>query len=278
MTGRSVSLIWLLVLGLAAGLFAVAWVVPRLNRIYEQTQAIDSLETERHQLAARVEDLTRELNLMLANPGEEPLPAPAAPPATTSSEDTAKRLVEVRLLAETQDRLAQATATVEDLELRVGALEASVASLTQQNRGLTESEAELQDRLTSSNHIVEAMREELQGNAERLMKLETRNRTLRKQNREAMDKITPQAKLFGDLENVHRRRERLLTGIVRRYHDVNDQYRSAALRLNNPEPDTASTGVDLSRIQNSLTLAEEDLKQLRTLSSQAARIQRQMPK
>lgn len=276
MTGRSASLIWLLVVGLAVGLFAVAWVVPQLNRIYEQTQAIESLETERHLLGARVEVLTEQLNQMLAEASVPSEPAPAPAPASVSTEEAAKRLAQVRMLAETQDRLAAATSTVEDLELRVGELEAAVASLTQQNEALKQSEAELQDRLHGSTQIVEAMQEELKGNSERLMKLEARNRALRNENREVTDRITRLVRSAHDLESVRRRQAELLDGIVSRYRQVNDQYRTVALRFNNPEQRTPTAGVDLSRIENSLTLAEDDLKELQTLNSRAARIQRRM--
>ena len=276
MTGRKASLIWLLAIAMVAGLFAIAWVVPQWNRLTEQADTLERLERERVTLTSRVEDLTRELNLVLTASSEAEEPQTLTPSATAQSDDAAKRLVEVRLLAETQDRLADAAATITELENRVGELEAAVNVINEENRKLKASEEDLQNQLTSANRVSEAMQVELKSNSDRLVRLEGRNRTLRKKNQEAEEKVTRLAKLSGDLENVHRRQESLLNGIVRRYRDVNDEYRSAALRLNNPEQRDSTPGVDLSRILNAINLAEEDLRQLRTLSSQALRIQRQL--
>ena len=278
MTGRRASLIWLVVLSTLLGVFALAWLVPRLNRMAEQARTLNRLESEGRTLGTRAEDLARELGALLS--GEDPA-SQTAPVAVTSvappgPEEMAKRLEQVRLLAETQDRLAETTATVEDLRQRFRDLEAVVSRTTAQNEALAASEEALKDRLAGSDRIIEALQVELDTNSDRLVKLEARNRSLRKQNTEAENRIARSSKLLRDLENVHRRQEALLTGILRRYNEVNDQYRSATLRLNNPQQDAPEAGVDLSRIQHAITLAEEDLRQLRSLNVQAARIQKQL--
>ena len=280
MTGRRTSLIWLGVLAITLGVFAGAWLLPRLNRMAEQSLMLNRLETERQEMAARVEELTGRLNDLLLGESAEPETAPAAgtSPAAHFGEETKRRLEEIRFLAETQDRLTEAVTTIEDLQLRVEQLREESAGATEQNKLLAASEQDLADRLASSNRIVEAMEAELKTNSDRLVKLEVRNRNLRKENKEAGDKIARSSKLVRDLENVYRRQEALMTSILRRYREVNDQYRSAALELTNSEGYTRTAGVDVSRIQNAITLAEQDLSQLRGLNAQAARIRKQLGK
>lgn len=278
MTGRRASLIWLVASSTVLGVFALAWLAPRLNRMTEQAQTLNRLETEGRDLGARAEDLARELGNLLSGEGagSAPAPAPVALVAPPGPEDMARRLAEVRLLAETQDRLAETTATIEDLGQRLRDLEAVVAQTTTQNEALSASEQALKDRLAGSGRIVEALHVELDTNSDRLAKLGARNRSLRKQNTEAENKIARSSKLLRDLENVRRRQETLLTSILRRYNEVNDEYRSATLKMNSPLQGTPTAGVDLSRIRNAITLAEEDLRQFRNLSVQAGRIQKQL--
>jgi hypothetical protein len=58
--------------------------------------------------------------------------------------------------------------------------------------------------------------------------------------------------------------------MLRRYKDVTEQYRALSARLDNP-PDT-------SRIQDSIALAEEDMRQLAGLNAQASRLQQRIGK
>jgi chromosome segregation ATPase len=117
----------------------------------------------------------------------------------------------------------------------------------------------------------------LKGNSDRLVKLEVRYRKLKQQKQEADNKLKRSAKLLRQLESVQRRRETLLRNIVRRYREVSEQYRAVALQVNNPDQ-FSSGGVDLSRLQNAVTLAEEDLRQLRPLNARAQCLQKELCK
>jgi chromosome segregation ATPase len=278
MTGGRASLIWLVLVGVGVALFAGAWLVPHLNRVSEQTEALNRLETEGQQLAQRVEDLTRELNDLLAAPGQEEEAPPsglAAAQALARSEQ-AKRLEEVRLLAETQDRLQEATLTADELSARIAQLETSLARIEEEKKLLADSEADLKDQLARSNRVVEAMRSELKGNSDRLVKLELRDRQLREQNAGFEDKLSRSGKLTQDLEDLYRRRDDLLTNIVRRYREIADEYRTVSLGSGDPDQSRSAESTDLSRIQHALSLADEDLRQFETLNARAERIRREL--
>jgi chromosome segregation ATPase len=83
-------------------------------------------------------------------------------------------------------------------------------------------------------------------------------------------------KLADDMEDVARRRETLVTNLSTRYREASDTLRALSLQLENRGAGAASGPNDLSRIQNAVTLAEEDLRQLRSLSARARQLQKEL--
>jgi|YNPMSStandDraft_1061717.scaffolds.fasta_scaffold21171_3 chromosome segregation ATPase len=280
MSGRRASLIWLIVLLSALAVLVPVWLVPRLRWTSEQRRELERLASERTELAAKVDELSRDLERLRTATAPEPPEGESAARAAAAltEEERARRLEQVRLLAAAQEKLAQAASTIVSLEERVHELEQAVARITEENKRLAASEADLTERLASSNRIVESMREELKSNAARLVRLETQNRSLNENYREAQKKLTRAAELLRDLEGIHQRQEALLAGLLQRYREINDQLRSSALRRSNLEEREPAGGLDLSRIDNIVSLAEEDLRQLQSLNARAARIRNEMPR
>jgi len=134
--------------------------------------------------------------------------------------------------------------------------------------------SESEEQLAGANRLAEAMQGELKGKNDRLVPLQTANKSLREENRQAREKIRRLTELSAELEDVNRRREAYLTGIIRRYRELTEQYRALATRLENRSE--APSGADMTRIENTVSMAEEDLRQLRNLNAQAERIQRQI--
>jgi chromosome segregation ATPase len=280
MTGRRASLIWLVLLLAAIALFVPVWVVPRIRWTAEQRQQLDQLKAERETLAARVEQLSQDLEELREAAGRPAVggePRSAAESVLTEQE-RAKRLEQVRMLAVAQEKLAQAANTIVALEQRVHELEQAVAKITDENKRLTASEADLTGRLASAHRVIETMQEELKSNSARLVRLETQNRSLNERDREAQKKLSRSGELLRDLETVQRRQEALLSGILQRYREVNDHLRSSALRRSNTDEREAASGLDLSRIENIVSLADEDLRQLQSLNARAARIRNELPR
>ena len=68
-----------------------------------------------------------------------------------------------------------------------------------------------------------------------------------------------------------------MSSILRRYKDLTEQYRSLSGALDGRRPDSVGVNVpDLSRIQNSILMADEELRQIASLNAQALRVQRKI--
>jgi chromosome segregation ATPase len=270
-------LIWLLVLGIGIGLFAGLWVIPHQNRLNEQAERIKRLEEERSRLAARIVELTEEpretpVDTEIPEGGDEHL---AAARAQTRAEQ-AKRLEEIRLLSETQKRLADATLTIDELEAKVSSMTASIQHLEEESKRAAQKEAELSAQLDRANRVINAMQDQLAGSEDRMVSIEVRNRKLDQQRREAEKTLAETRQIVQKLEDLHRRREDLLTRIVGRYREAADEYRNVALRASNSGQADSSPGLDLSRFENAITLADEDLRQFEKLTARAARLRDQL--
>ncbi len=280
MTGGRASLIWLALLACGVGLFAIAWLTPHLQRIADQSESLGRLELEGEQLAARVQELTTELNRLLA--GEES-PERVPPEELDAARaglqaEKARRLRDVRLLAETQRELEEARLTIAELQAKVEDLQDAVRRLESRNRALAEAEAALREQLERSSRVIAAMRAELKSNQERLVKLEARNRTLREQNQKLSRRIERTGTLLTNLERLQRRRENILANIARRYREVSDEYRALALRLGTADERDTEQSLDLGRMENALSLADEDFRTLETLQARANRILEELSK
>lgn len=278
MTGKRASVVWLALVGAGLIVFGLGWVYPAVHRMREQQGTIERLEKEKAGLAKKLEDLTERFNLLLASEGAEVETADPRLSALSrlSGEERAKRLEQLKMLGEIQDRLSNATATVKQLEARVQELEQTAIKADEGKRSLTVAEADLKQRLADSNRVIEAMQAELKSSSDRITGLEARNKALAAQQRDLDSKTTNTAKYVQELEDIHRRQEAIMTSILQRYREANDRYRSLALRMDEPQRDAPASGADLSQIGNLVSLVEEDLRQLRNLNAQAARIQRQL--
>lgn len=114
----------------------------------------------------------------------------------------------------------------------------------------------------------------MKGKDERLADLEAANRRLREDNRASADKIAQIPRYLRELEEINRRREGYLSNILRRYKDITDQYRALSARLDRDS--TAPGASELGAIQNTISMTEEDLRQLASLNSQASRVQQKI--
>ena len=80
------------------------------------------------------------------------------------------------------------------------------------------------------------------------------------------------------MQELQRRRESHLNSILRRYRDVTDQYRAltGVLEDRRQLDAPATAGLDLARVQNSISMVEEDMRLINRLTAQEARLQRQL--
>lgn len=83
-----------------------------------------------------------------------------------------------------------------------------------------------------------------------------------------------------DLQNLNRRRDVYLTSIVRQYREITSQFRamSGMLDSSRDQSSSAFSGAALTRIQNAISQADDDLRQLNDLNAQAHQLEKKFMK
>ena len=253
------------------------------NVIFWQARMISGLQAqlagranENAELQRRVDQLTH------ARAGQAPaLPKTAAPRLSPSNAGTAS--AEALSAAEQRadrlrDSLAQANAEITRLQARVSDLQAQVDSAAADNRGLTAAAEASKKGQADAEQAVEAVRAELKANTARIAQLENSNARLKEETAAAKQSPAPAQQIIADLEGIFRRRETYLNNILRRYREITEQYRAMSGVMDSQRDRGAAAGAaEISRIQNSISLAEDDLKQITALNAQASRLERKLP-
>jgi hypothetical protein len=191
-----------------------------------------------------------------------------APRAETTPSDAAGRLDLIRVLGENQHKLSAGQATIDELNNRIAGMESRIGQLTEERAALRRSETDLKDRLDTQIRLAGALQAEAKARDERLVEVQAANRILRQRGEEGPARLAPMLEAAAELEELSRRREATLNNILRRYREVTDLYRN--MTLEQPQ----ETGI--SRIQNAISLAEEDIRQLQTLNAQSSRVQKKL--
>lgn len=258
--------IWIIVLLAAA--VAVAWQA-RVNR--QQAARLAQLGAENTQLKQRVADLS---HMPAAPPAEPAQPTPAGPPRALPPAYNAADAIAIQRL---KLSLADANASLARLETRAEQAEAQAQNLTVDNKRLAASEADLKESLSAANQAVDAMQRELKSGREHATQVEIAYQKLRDQSGIDAHKLADIQQLANELQDIHKRRETYLNSILRRYRQITEQYRSLSGVLQAQRTDAPAAGsADIARIQDSIALAEEDLRQLNNLNAQALLIQKKM--
>lgn len=261
-------------LALAAALFILqrrsaesAGLSGRLKRLEQENL---ELRARKAQFEHQVQELQQQLGVESSSLAE------LASRGVQRSQLPAGTLDAIRMIGQLKESLASANVAAEQLRTRVAELEGELERVKDENRTLDTRQSELAEKLHGANSVVEAMQAELKGKNDRVVPLQMANKQLREENQTANEKISRVTQSVSQLEDINRRRDAFLTSILRRYRDVTDQYRALAARLENPGEGSAPTGTELSRIQSTISMAEDDLRQLNGLNVQADRLLRQI--
>jgi len=255
---------------LLAAAAAVIWQM-RVNR--QQAARLAQSAVENVQLRQRVADLTRAAAVPAAAPAQPAAESPAAPRAAKPAANPEEAIAIQRLKLS----LADANASVSRLELRADEAEAQVQDLTVDNKRLAASEADLKENLSAANNAVNALEKELRSSRERVSQVEIAYQRLRDQSGTDAHRLTEIQQLAAELQSIYNRREVYLNEILRRYRQITEQYRSLSGVMQAQRTGAPAAGsADLARIQDSIAMAEEDLRQLNNLNAQALAIQKKM--
>jgi chromosome segregation ATPase len=260
----------LLVVVLVGAAVAVVW---QARAYRQQTARLAQLSAENERLRARVANLSRAVS-GAATPG----PALAAQgqnaPRTANPALNPEDVIAIERL---KLSLADANASIARLESRADEAEAQIQNLRLDNKRLAGSEADLKENLSAANQAVDSLQKELKSNRDQVTQVEIAYQKLRDQSGADTQKIAQLQQLSTQLQDIHQRREVYLNSILRRYKQITEQYRSMSGVLQAQRTDAPAAGsADLARIQDSIAMAEEDLRQLNNLNAQALLIQKKM--
>jgi DNA repair exonuclease SbcCD ATPase subunit len=257
--------------GLFIALIAFLLVIQRTGSSALHSR-IQALEREKRDLEAQA------LRQKTAAPAPVCEPAPAGPsePGDTAGARTAAAAEQEAQIRQLREALAAAAAQAAQFDERAQRLEAQFADLKLENKRLAASEREVNEDLSRANHVINALETELKGKNERLVQVEVANQKLKEQNGVDAQRLNLLMQRAGELQEVHRRREVYLANVLRRYKEVTDHYRALSGVLDSRREPGALNSADLSRIQNAISMAEEDLRQLNSLNAQALRIQQKL--
>jgi chromosome segregation ATPase len=250
--------------------------------IFWQTRVVSRLQTqlaaraaEKAELERRVDQLTR---AQAGNPAATPEPsAPrlarpdagtAAAAALSASEQRAEQL---------RESLAQATKEADRLQARVSDLQGQVESAATDNRRLTAAAEESKKGLGEADQAIETLRAELKANNARAAQLESLNARLKDEAAAGKQSSSQIQQIVSELEGIFRRREMYLNNILRRYREITEQYRAMSGVIGSRDREAATgSSAEISRIQNTIALAEEDLKQISALNAQVSRLEKKL--
>jgi chromosome segregation ATPase len=260
--------------GVLAILFATGAAALLALLVLEQRHAAEiaaGWESAKQELRAsearlgEVEQENRSLRTQLEAEGLEPrVAAPVARPANVAKLET------VRELAALQTRYEALQEQFVAVQNRLGELEGALEKLTNENRRLSGGESSLRDQLDSNRRVITAMEAELRSKAVRVDQLEESLRRVRDQASGTDRRSAQITQAVKQLEDINRRREDTLNALQRRYRDVTDQLRSLSLRMDTQRDSPDALGVtDISRITSAVQSAEEDLRTLVSLNTQA---------
>jgi DNA repair exonuclease SbcCD ATPase subunit len=194
----------------------------------------------------------------------EPAPGPKPSESQEGADATEKN----------REAYLAATAAVEQMRQRVAEMQEKLDQITAENQRLTASEKEIQEKLNAARREAETASSQAKAAADRAERIDNSYRIIRDEARKSNERISQLQQLNRELEDLNRRRENYLNSIIRRYREVTEQYRGLASRLEHSRETPATAPGELSSIQNAISMAEEDFRQLQALNAQAAALAR----
>jgi chromosome segregation ATPase len=263
-----------------------------------------SAESKAVEYSGRVADLERQLASARASAANGSQGAtPSASTAKPEDEEAANRQAQdprnrPGAGGTDQQKLQQAQKTIAYLESRLaearreltaGKQEASQAEARLQTETANAAKAaadlrDLRDELDTAKRTSAMLEAELRSRTDALAKAETSYKQANERvAKMAADSASTTRQITAnsrEIDDLSRRRENYMTSLQRRFREVTDLYRGFALDqqnrgtnvtggVNNSNPPMMQAG-DLSRIQNAITQAEDDLRQVQTLNARIA--------
>jgi chromosome segregation ATPase len=229
--------------------------------VEDQSAKVASLTAENRALRARLEQVQRQ-----AEPARKPPAATLRVPAPAST--LPARNDESALIEGLRKSLDEARVANGELDARITALDAQIISLQAERQRAAVIESETLEKLSSARREMEAFQKDALAKDARFAQLEVQTRKLRDESGANAKQAAQLTQLAAELQDIFRRRESYISSILSRYKEITEQYHVVAL----------GRTTDVARIQQALSMAEEDMRQLHSLNARALLIQRKLNK
>jgi septal ring factor EnvC (AmiA/AmiB activator) len=197
------------------------------------------------------------------------------PPAPDSEKETLRK------------KLSDANGTIGALESQVLDLTAETASLRQKLDANAMAAAELQRRLEAANQSVTSLQARLKSAEEHAEKLASEKEKTQIPASQPSPippgRRTPsveEARLEAQIADITRRRDNYIASILRRYRELANEYRSfgSSFSVPNERDPATKSGPEMTRIQNTIAMVEDDLRQVNGLEGQAVLVRKALEK
>jgi chromosome segregation ATPase len=207
--------------------------------------------------------------------------APALAEAATPGNDHAGIANREAVIARLDRELAESHATINGLQNQLSdATNQSTKALASAEEHLQKQQADSQGQLADLQKKLDAAVTQSDIARQRVAALEADNAKLKTDTSAVSSRATEVARTIASLQDLDRRRDVYLTSILRRYRDITGEFRAMSSMLDTShDPNSgACSGAVLSRIQNAVSSAEDDLRQVNELNARTQKLEKQLLK
>jgi chromosome segregation ATPase len=245
--------------------------------ILRQSRRLAALE---RQQAADLQSL-REVREALRQPELQKTPAEAEASPTPLGVNQAALAKRDATIERLNRELSEAQANIQELQAQLSnSSDEHEKALASANERHQKEQEDWQSQLDALKQELDSAQAESQASRQRLAALEADNAKLKSNNSEGSARAAEIGREVAELQDLDRRRDAYLTSIMRRYRDVTGQFRamSGMLDSNRDLKSSPLSDAALTRIQNDISLADDDLRQLTELNAQASKLEKKLAK
>jgi hypothetical protein len=177
--------------------------------------------------------------------------------------------------------LAETRATMTDLQTQLSTSnDQNTKALTTAQENLQKQQADSQAQLEDLQKKLDAALAQSDIARQRAAALEADNAQLKTSTTAVATQATDVSHIIASLQDLDRRRDIYLTSILRRYRDITGEFHamSSMLDTSHDPSSGACSGAVLSRIQNAVNSAEDDMRQLSELNARTQKLEKQLLK
>jgi chromosome segregation ATPase len=177
--------------------------------------------------------------------------------------------------------LAENHSTLSDLQSQLSAAnEQNAQALATAQQQLQKQQADSQAQVEDLQKKLDAALAQADTARQRVAVLEGDNAKLKSDSTAVTTQAADVSHILTSLQDLDRRREGYMTSILRRYRDITGEFHAMSGMLDTSQGpgSSACSGAALSRIQNAVTSAEDDMRQLNELNARSQKLEKQLLK